>query len=217
VSLIFSGPRHRGKALAALVGLGLLAAAPAAQASHESSPSTAPASCTPQPAFAHPFASWGDNGVYTLVSGGDMESGLTGWTATGDVQVVEGNEPFAVGGASDHRSLAVGPGASIVTAPICIDDTYPWFRLFARNVGDANKSTLNVDVLYVDAGGRLREQGSGKYKTKSTDWQPTDTLDINVDFDKTGSPAALVSFRLSADNKSSWLLDDVYVDPMARG
>jgi hypothetical protein len=145
-----------------------------------------------------------------------MESGFSGWTFTGQAQPVLGNEIFHVGGLTDHTALAIGPGGSVTTAPICIDDTYPWFRLFARNMA-IDGSKLRVEVLYTDAKGRLRNQGTGDYESDSLLWQPTDTLDIDVDFDKTVSPTALVSFRFTSDNDSSWQIDDVYVDPMARG
>jgi hypothetical protein len=79
---------------------------------------------------------------------------LSGWTLANGVHVVGGNEPFHVGGARDASSLALPTGSSASSAPICIDDTYPWFRVFARNTGDL-KSTLKVEVLYLDAKGNL--------------------------------------------------------------
>ena len=196
---------------AAVTGLGLLAAAPAAQAA----PAPAPAGCTPQPATGQPFTPWDDLGRYTLVSGGDFEGGLAGWTLNG-AQVVEGNERFQVGGAGDHRSLALAEGASVTSAPICIDDTYPWFRFFARNTS-GGKAKLRVDVLYTDAKGKLRGEGTGDYSTREDGWLPTGSLGIDVDWDKVPGGAVLVSFRFTAENDSSFLVDDVYVDPFARG
>jgi hypothetical protein len=201
----------RNKLLAAGVcGLGLLAAAPAAQAA-----TAAPASCTPQPASGQPFAPWDDFGFYALVSGGDVEGDLDGWTLDG-ARVVEGNEPFSVGGDGDHRSLALDEGDSVTTAPICIDDTYPWFRFFARNTA-GRKAKLRVEVLYTDARGRLREEGTGDYATRESDWLPTGSLAIDVDWDRIPGGAVPVSFRFTAESNSSFLVDDVYVDPMARG
>jgi hypothetical protein len=196
----------RKKLLAAAVaGLGLLAAAPAAQA----------AACTPQPATGQPFTQWDDLGFYTLVPGGDIEGDLSGWTLDG-AQVVEGNEPFQIGGTADHRSLALTEGDSVTTAPICIDDTYPWFRFFARNTA-GSKAKLRVEVLYTDAKGKLREEGTGDYETRESDWLPTGSLAIDVDWDKVPGGAVPISFRFTAESNSSFLVDDVYVDPMARG
>jgi hypothetical protein len=199
---------------AAVAGLGLLAAAPAAQAA-----TAAPASCTPQPASGRPFAPWDDFSAYALVAGGDIEGDLVGWTLAG-AQVVEGNEPFQVGGAGDHLSLALAEGDAVTTAPICIDDTYPSFRFFARNTA-GRKAKLRVEVLYTDVKGKLREVGTGDYATREGDWLPTGSLSIDVDWDKVtggaGVGAIPVKFRLTAENNSSFLVDDVYVDPMARG
>jgi hypothetical protein len=196
------------KLLAAVaVGLGLLAAAPAAQA--------APASCTPQPASAQPFSPWDDFGFYALVSGGDMEGDFDGWTLNG-AQAAEGNEPFQVGGAGDHRALALSAGDSITTAPMCIDQTYPWFRFFARNTS-GGKAKLKVEVLYSDTKGKLREAGTGDYATRETDWLPTGSLGIDIDWEDIPGGSLPVSFRFTASGTSAWLVDDVYVDPMARG
>jgi len=197
---------------AAVAGLGLLAAAPAAEAS---TAADAPASCTPQPATGRPFSSWDDFGSYALVAGGDVEGDLAGWTLDG-AQVVEGNEPFAVGGAGDHLALALNEGDSVTTAPICIDDTYPWLRFFARNTA-GRKARLRVEVLYTDAKDQLREEGTGDYATREEDWLPTGLLGIDVDWDKIPGGAVPISFRFTAQSNSSFLVDDVYVDPMARG
>ncbi len=201
---------------AAVAGLGLLAAAPAAQAA---TAAAAPASCTPQPASGQPFAPWDDFGFYTLVSGGDVEGDIAGWTLDG-AQIDEGNEPFQVGSAGDHRSLALAEGDSVTTAPICIDDTYPWFRFFARNTA-GHKAKLRVEVLYTDVKGKLREEGTGDYATRESDWLPTGSLAIDVDWDKIPGGAGVggipIYFRFTAESNSSFLVDDVYVDPMARG
>lgn len=197
---------------AAVAGLGLLGAAPAAQASIAAA---APAACTPQPATGQPFSPWHDLGFYALVSGGDVEGGLAGWTLDG-ARVVEGNERFRVGGAADHLALALNEGDSVTTAPICIDDTYPWFRFFARNTA-GHKAKLHVEVLYTDARGKLREEGTGDYATREDDWLPTGSLGIDVDWDKIPGGALPISFRFTAESNSSFLVDDVYVDPMARG
>jgi len=196
---------------AAVAGLGLLAAAPAAQAA----PAPAPADCTPPPATGQPFTPWDDLGFYTLVSGGDFEGDLAGWTLDG-AQVVDGNEQFGAGAAGDHRSLALAEGDSVTSAPICIDDTYPWFRFFARNTA-GRKAKLRVDVLYTDVKGRLREEGTGDYSTREDGWLPTGSLGIDVDWNKIPGGTVLVSFRFTAGSNSSFLVDDVYVDPFARG
>jgi hypothetical protein len=195
----------------ALTVLGLLAAAPTALAAPATAASTG---CTPQAASAHPFATWNDFGIYTLVSGGDFEGGLAGWTLTG-ARVVEGNESFRVGRSTDHRSLALSGGASVTTAPICIDSTYPWFRLFARNTS-GRSAQLKVDVFYTDSLGRLRNAGTGAYSTPSGAWVPTSTLGIDIAWEPIPGGSLPVTFRFTAVGSASFLVDDIYVDPMAR-
>jgi hypothetical protein len=196
---------------AALAALGLLAAVPAAQAA----PAVALATnCTPQKATVHPFASWNDLGSYTLVSGGDAEGALSGWTLNG-AGVVEGNEPFKVGRSTDHRSIALVGGASVTTAPICIDSTYPWFRFFARNTS-GRLAQLKVDIFFTDTLGRVRNAGTGAYSTASGAWVPTGTMGIDIAWQAIPGGSLPVTFRFTAVGSASFLIDDVYVDPMAR-
>jgi hypothetical protein len=87
--------------------------------------------CTPLPALEHPFAPWGDKGFYMLHRGGDMESALTGWTLSGGAAVVAGDDGLGVRAGS--KVLSVPGGASVVTSPICIDDTFTHARLLGRS------------------------------------------------------------------------------------
>ena len=197
---------------AALTALGLLAAAPAAQAASATALAT---NCTPQKATARPFTPWNDLAYYTLVSGGDAEGALSGWTLNG-ASVVEGNEPFKVGRSTDHRSIALSSGASVTTAPICIDSTYPWFRFFARNTS-GHSAKLKVDIFYTDTKGRVRDAGTGDYSTGDGAWVPTGSLGIAIAWQAIPTGASLpVTIRFSATGSAGWLLDDVYVDPFAR-
>jgi hypothetical protein len=197
---------------AVLAALGLLAAVPSAQAAAATALAT---SCTPQKASARPFTPWNDLAYYTLVSGGDAEGALSGWTLDG-ARVVEGNEPFKVGRSTDHRSIALTGGASVTTAPICIDSTYPWFRFFARNTS-GHAAQLKVDIFYTDTLGRVRNAGTGDYSTADGAWVPTGSLGIGIAWQAIPAGSSLpVTFRFTAVGTASWLVDDVYVDPFAR-
>ena len=210
---VTSGSRRTGRIAALAAALGLLAAAPAAQAA---TTAANPQSCTPKPALSQVFSPWGDAGQYTLSPGGNMESGLAGWMLGGSAHVAAGNESFHVGSPGDASSLSLPAGSSVTTAPICIDDTYPWFRLFARNAGTKNAS-LKVDILYLDTKGKLQTKASGVYNAAAGSWQPTGTMKIAMTFDTSvASGAAPVAFRLTPQGTSNWQVDDIYVDPMAR-
>jgi len=206
--------RRTGRVLAALSGLALLVAAPAAQAA---TTAANPQGCVPQPALKQAFMPWGDSGQYTLAPGGDLESSVAGWTLGGGARAVAGNESFFVGRSADRTSLSLPTGSSATTAPLCIDDTYPWFRLFARNTA-GKKASLKVEVLYLDTKGKLNTRASGTYTSSTSTWSPTGTLKIPMTFDSTvAAGAAPVAFRFTpVGADSNWQIDDVYVDPMAR-
>jgi hypothetical protein len=204
-----------GRLIASVAGLLLLATtAPAANAAGTAAN---PLDCRPQGSFVQPFTPWNDAGDYTLSPGGNFEGGLDGWTLTNGAGLAAGNETFQIGGPDDAASLALPSGSSAVSAPICIDDTYPWFRLFARNAGD-QKSTLKVEVLYMDSKGKVQVRASGNYKATSPQWAPTGTMKIDLTFDPdSAGGAAPVAFRVTPQGKGgAWQIDDLYVDPFRR-
>ena len=56
------------------------------------------------------------------------------------------------------------------------------------------------------------------YSTTSTAWQPTGTVKINVFTPKTTVAAAPIAFCFTAQGPAAHhQIDDVYVDPWARG
>ena len=169
-----------------------------------------PDNCTPLAALEHPFAGWGDAGFYVLHPGGDMESGLKGWTLSGGATVVAGDDGLGVRGGS--KVLSLPAGATVTTSPICIDETFTHARVLARSTV-ASGSTLNVDVLYTDVKGKSVVKGSKSYSVKSSAWAPS--TDFSIDAKLAG--AAPVQFRFTAPKSSSWVLDDFYVDPRNRG
>jgi hypothetical protein len=208
---IISGRKHRAKLLAAALGAAALVAAPAQAASVAN-----PYNCAPQPTLAQNFSTWSDLNVYTPVPNAGVETGATGWTLTGAAAVVTGNEPWKIGGASDNAALDLPGGSSAITAPLCIDETYPHFRLFARNIGSL-KSALKIEVLYYDAKGNVTATKPVDYKTASSTWQPTGMVGISVFTPKTTVVAAPVAFRFTPTSKDGhFQIDDVYVDPRAR-
>ncbi|MCW2957536.1 MAG: hypothetical protein JWP18_339, partial [Solirubrobacterales bacterium] len=77
---------------------------------------TAP-SCEAQ-AMDQVFMPWADVANYTLAPGGAAES-TDGLSLTGDARVVDGNEPWQVGGSGDS-SLRLPAGSSATTDPICV-------------------------------------------------------------------------------------------------
>jgi hypothetical protein len=204
--------KRRARIAAAALGLVTLGAAPA----QASSTIANPYDCKPNPTLTQPFAPLNDLGLYTPVANQGFESGTTNWLLGGRAAVVSGNEPWKVGGSGDSRALDLPAGSTAVTAPICIDQTYPHFRLFARNAGTANRS-LEIDVLYYDTKGKILSTKPLDYTPATTAWQPTPAIAIDV-WDKSAAGAAApVAFRfVPKGSDAHFVIDDVYVDPYAR-
>lgn len=202
---------RRGGRLAALVAGATLACAAPAHAATVGNPYD----CTPAPTLTHAFSQWSDDALYTPLPGGNFETGAAGWTLGGGASVVADNEPWNIGGAG-RASLVLPEHGSAVSAPICIDETYPFYRLFARNAGTAG-ATLKMEVLFLDAKGNVKSVKSLDYRARSGAWQPTGTAPINVFTPKTTGTAAPISLRFTAQGGGGrWLIDDVYVDPFMR-
>ena len=170
--------------------------APAAQAG------LLPGSCDLTP--SRPFAQFGDYAKYVLVPGGDFEGTLYGWTL-GGARVVEGNETFFVGGASDHRSLFVPAGTSVTTAPLCMELLQPNIRFFVAGSGSVRVQLVIrnlLGALTILDGGTVRAEG---------EWAPTPQV-LMLYSSIAGPLNGSVRFRLTAAG-GPVQVDDLYVDP----
>jgi hypothetical protein len=190
----------------------LLAASPAAAASSASNP----LGCAPTQDLSTPFTAFADTNLYAAAPGGSFEPGtLTGWML-GGAAVVAGNEPFHVGGSSDSASLAVTDGDKAISAPMCVDETFPNFRFFARNLG-STKATLQVTVLFLDSKGDVKSAKPGTLKASGSAWQLVNPMAIGVTFDRTAlNAAAPIAFQFASSGKGDWRIDDLMVDPYRR-
>jgi len=163
-------------------------------------------------ALTQPFARWGDTNTYELAPGGDFEHSLAGWTLSGGAARVTGSEPYNATGAAGAYSLALPAGASAQSPYVCVNASYPTFRLFARNGGLL--STVVVQVVYKTLLGPA-ELPLGTVAPGGT-WQPTAPM-------LTGSlvgalltnGTAQAALRFTALTGSS-RIDDVFVDPRMR-
>jgi hypothetical protein len=215
--LSFTLPGRTARAVLALAGAATALALGAAPARAATGEAVAAESCpTTAPELSQPFRWFGDTSNYALVPGGDMEDGLAGWSLEGDAAVADGNNWFRVADPSDSHSLRLEPGASALSAPICVDATYPSFRFFARktrvNVGD-----LQVEVLWSESGATHSETIS-LHRWGGLLWAPVRALELPSEHLSTGGLEP-VRFRFIATGHGggAWLLDDLYVDPFSRG
>jgi hypothetical protein len=190
-----------------------LLATPAAQADVLS---VLPASCGSEPA-SQPFARWGDLNNYTLVPGGNFETGGTGWQFARGAKVVSGNETYYVGSSTDSHSLALPAGSSATSPSACTSIYEPTVRLFVRNTGAAS-SRLTVQAIYPGLLGGLQTTTIGELSGTSS-WAPTPALTLLVsNLSATVSlNTTTIAFRFApADTVGSWSIDDVYQDPWGR-
>jgi hypothetical protein len=174
----------------------------------------APGVCTP-PFLLTPFLPWGDANNYTLAPGGDMEDGAAGWTLSEGAELVDGNNGFVIGDATDRSALRLEPGASALSAPVCIDDTYSSLRFFARRARPS-RSDLKVEVLWWKSGA-TRASTVELHPVAGLLWAPVRPIELPTAHLSTGELEP-IQFRFSVgEGGAGWLVDDVYVDPFSRG
>ena len=188
--------RVRLLALAAVASLAL--AAPAA------------AGACDQPT-SNPFAPWGDLADYVAAPDGGFEAGADGWQLEDGAAVVEGNEPWQVGGVDDAHALALPPGSSALSPRVCITEAHPTIRLFADGAGLL--SALVLSVVLSDDDGRIAELPVG-IVVAGSQWQPTAPTPILVNVLAPLAPDGELQARFRfTPLLGSLTIDDVYVDP----
>jgi hypothetical protein len=180
-------------------------------------PAAAQAAC-PTTQTTKAFQAFGDNNDYSLVPNGGFETGASGWSLSG-AAVTTGNEPWSVRKAGDTKSLAINAGGVAVSPTVCIDLSRPTYRFFAKRTS-GSWGVLNLRVRWQDASGRTNETTIAALDTNfGTGWGVSPALNIasllglwNADQDVS------VQFVFDPENYGgSWAIDDVYVDPYARG
>jgi hypothetical protein len=162
-------------------------------------------------ALSQPFARWGDQNSYELVSGGDFEGSLEGWTLD-RAKVVLGSEPYGVTGQVGEHSLELPAGASAQSPFSCVNISYPTFRFFAKNNGLL--SALVAQVVYKTALGEVVLPLGAV--ALSGQWSPTlPMLTGSVVGGLLSGGTAQVALRFS-ELTGSTQIDDIYIDPRMR-
>jgi hypothetical protein len=183
-----------------VAGLVLLMLTPAAGAS---------AGPCPTGPVAQRFMPWGDPGWYASVPGGGFEQGTAAWRLAGGAAVVEGNEPFQIGTATDHRSLQLPHGATGTSPFICVGVDHPTLRLLVRN-GGAPTARLTVSAVVSGLAHPLPLA-----TLVARDWAPTAPIPVALNVLAAALPQS-VAFRFDAPD-GRWAIDDVYIDPYGKG
>jgi hypothetical protein len=174
--------------------------------------------CVPLPT-QQVFKRWLDPLNYVPVRGGDFESAAHGWKLSG-AGVVDGNEPFLVGGADDAKSLSIPAGASALSPTMCAGLDHVVMRYFARSSSSsllgALTSRLRVDVVFESSTGAVVSLPLGT-QLLTPSWQPSLPVPVVANLLPLLPGAHTpVAFRFTAEGSASWRIDDVYLDPRFR-
>lgn len=162
------------------------------------------------------FAPWLDPAGYVLAPDGGFEADAADWELAG-AQVIEGNEPWSVRAVGDRRSLAID-GGSATTPPVCVGIEHPTIRFFARNTGSP-LGVLNADVLVRTTQGLTAALQIGTVDGAGDGWAPTLPMPVVANLlSLLPGERTIVRFRFRAEGAaSSWVVDDVHVDPYSKG
>jgi hypothetical protein len=155
-------------------------------------------------ALSRPFARWLDFAKYELAPGGDFESAT--WTLAGGANVVAGSEPYAVTGTLGSSSLSLPAGSSAQSPLACVDAAHPSIRFFIAGQGSVAVNVVDGDLV-IPAGVAV---AGGK-------WSPTPVmLTSSAVLGALSGGTAQVSVTVTALSGSPQI-DDVFIDPWARG
>jgi hypothetical protein len=179
-------------------------------------PALAHANCPVKPT-SKVFANWGDEANYTLVEGGLFISGAPNWSL-GSAQIVNEN-PESWNSSYDFNehsgvshSLQIPDGGTVVSAPFCVDSSYPSFRFLAHRVtGDYDTSALEVSLRWSDYRG-THETADASLQVHR-DWEITPVLLLASKLPSGVTPNVRLVLQ---PNGGAFTIDDVYLDPYSR-
>ena len=173
-------------------------------------------------AVSQPFAQWGDDNNYFLAPGGNFEGSLDGW-ALGSADVVADQEPWQVQGDNGSKALRIDAGRTVTTPTMCVGLEHPTMRFFAHRSGGgllAGTSTLLVTARTETSLGLVVDVPVGTLTTltNGTRWNKTpQQIVLTSLLPLLPGEHTPIQFRFTAVGTADWVIDDVYVDPRARG
>jgi hypothetical protein len=159
--------------------------------------------CDPS-ALSRPFVRWLDFAKYKLAPGGDFER--SAWTLTGGAKRVAGSEPYAATGTLGSSSLSLPAGSSAQSPSTCVDATYPSIRFFISGNGSVAVTVVDGSTV-IPAGVAVAGGGCSPTPVMLTSSAVLGAL---------SGGTAQVSLTVTALTGSP-KIDDVFIDPWARG
>jgi hypothetical protein len=192
--------------VAGLALAGLSAALPVAAAQ------AATVTACPSTTLVQPFLKYGDEGYYSLVSGGSFEGSMAGWTFSGGAKVAAGGEPSAVGGSLGSDSLKLSAGAGAQSPFTCVEPNDHTFRFFARSEGSS--ATIVAWVVYESVLGNIAAPVQPLVLKSS--WEPSPIIHTGAAVATAVSGGVAHLALLFTAVSGTARIDDVYLDPRMR-
>ena len=169
------------------------------------------ASCSDY-SYSQVFLPWADPASYTPAPGGDFEKNKSHWTLVAASRDSSDNEPWKVGGATDHSSLNISDGGTALSPAMCVGIGEPDSRVFFKQTAGLPGAMLQVDVLFDDASGATQAQTIAELGV-AQQWRLSPQLLTMANLLPTiGAGSSAIAFRFTALG-GSFKIDDLYVDP----
>ena len=120
-------------------------------------------------------------------------------------------------GASDSHSLAIKANGTAVSPAFCVSIAQPTFRFFARQTS-GSWATMVVKLRWKDSSGAVNTTTVGAING-STSWQPSQVFALasTLPLWQSGQTLSAQLVFDPEDYGGAWAVDDVYIDPYARG
>ncbi len=178
-------------------------------------PAAAQAAC-PSGTTTKAFKQFGDNADYSIAPAGDFESSASGWSLT-SASVASGNEKYKVHGSGDSHSLAIKATGTALSPAFCVSVAEPTFRFFATQTS-GSWATMAVRLRWKDSRGNVNTTTVGSLNGL-TGWLPSMPLPLSSTLPlwQSGQTLSVQLLFDPEDFGGAWAIDDVYIDPYARG
>jgi hypothetical protein len=171
---------------------------------------------------SQPFAQFDDDNHYFLAPGGNFEGSLDDWNL-GGARAVADQEPWRVAEDGGSKSLSIPAGRTAVTPTICVGLEHPTMRFFAHSTGGGllgGLSQLLVTARVETSLGLVLEVPVGSLSAltgNGTRWNKTPTQIVLASLlPLLPGEHTPIQFRFTAVGSSTWVIDDVFVDPRMR-
>jgi hypothetical protein len=190
------------------LGLGVLIATAAGASAHAATVTTTPidTSWCPSPLLSQPFASFKDDGFYTLMPGESADGfNGTGWQLSGGAEIVT----TTLADGTVGQVLNLPSGSEAVSPPMCVSSDYPTARTMVRDVKGSEGVFFYVG--YEGTNTWTNPRNTGQVHGQQTAWSLSDPVNVQPSNTSGWQP---VRFTLEAGGKTSdFQVYNFYVDP----